>query len=405
MTTFGPPLPGRRIDLYLVSQLLRPLALCLLFVMVALLIERILRLVSLIAEYGGSFGVVATMAANLLPHYLGLALPAAFFISILLLIARLAEDSEIDAILSSGISLRRIVVPFVALGCFLALISLFLAGYVQPHSRYGYRAALNTLVESEWGGVIPSGVFLDLGQGITLYADEVNTGGNLLSDVFINEQKPNGGMITTTAAFGSVMRDPNHGNRLVLKLRNGSQLRVFPGGAATQLSFEALMLERKLPFHGAEFRQRGRDERELTLLELVRASQADDGPIPRRVIRGELHGRLAQAATVLVIPLLALPMGMAAKRRRRGAGVVLAAAILMLYFHTLQLGQGMVEAGGAHPALTIWLPFGVLAGFSAWVLFFLSRRPGEPWNEVLDAIADAMEAVGHYGRRLVGRRR
>src|SRR3546814_14151904 len=96
-----------------------------------------------------------TMAATLRPHYLGLALPAAFFISVLLLVARLAEDSEIDALLASGLSLGRIVLPFLAIGLLLALVSLALFGYVQPHARYGYRAALHVVKHGGWTGAVP----------------------------------------------------------------------------------------------------------------------------------------------------------------------------------------------------------------------------------------------------------
>src|SRR3546814_19874489 len=91
-------LPGCLVDRYLLGQLLRPMALSLAFVLVALLMERVLRLVDLIANEGGPFGEIMTMAETLLPHYLGLALPAAFFIRVPLLVARVAEDSEINAL-------------------------------------------------------------------------------------------------------------------------------------------------------------------------------------------------------------------------------------------------------------------------------------------------------------------
>src|SRR3546814_5480129 len=78
----------------------------------------------------------------------------------------------------------------------------------------------------------------------------------------------------------------------------------------------------------------------MTLGELRHGVRTGDGPVARSVMQGELHSRLVQAASVAVLPLLAVPMGIAAKRRRRGAGVVLAAVILVLYHHALQVGQG-----------------------------------------------------------------
>src|SRR3546814_15478355 len=106
-----------------------------------------------------------TMAATLRPHYLGLALPAAFFISVLLLVARLAEDSEIDALLASGLSLGSIVLPFLAIGLLLALVSLALFGSVQPHARSGYPAALHVVEHGGWPAAVPGRPFVGAGTG------------------------------------------------------------------------------------------------------------------------------------------------------------------------------------------------------------------------------------------------
>ncbi|MEM0944955.1 MAG: LptF/LptG family permease, partial [Pseudomonadota bacterium] len=48
-----------------------------------LLIERLLRLLDFITGNGADIGPVLTMMLNLLPHYMGLALPAAFCIGVL----------------------------------------------------------------------------------------------------------------------------------------------------------------------------------------------------------------------------------------------------------------------------------------------------------------------------------
>src|SRR3546814_16461338 len=90
-------LPGCLVDRYLLGQLLRPMALSLAFVLVALRMERVLRLVDLIANEGGPFGAIMTLAATLLPHSLGLAPPASFFLSVRLLDSRLAAAGDIRA--------------------------------------------------------------------------------------------------------------------------------------------------------------------------------------------------------------------------------------------------------------------------------------------------------------------
>lgn len=404
MTFLRPFLPGSLIDQYLLKELLRPLALSLTALLAALLMERILRLVDLIATQGGAFDAVLTMAANLLPHYLGLALPAAFFLSILLLVARLAEDSEIDALLSSGLSLRRIVLPFLFVGLVLALGSLALFGYVQPHARYGYRAALNVVLNSGWAGVVPSGAFVKAGDGVMFHAAEADSSGRVLSGILVDERRDGGRLATTTAAQGVLQPIPGQANKFALVLKDGIQIRVAPTGTVTELRFDILTLERELSLEGLLFRPRGRDQREMTLDELWRGVRTGEGEVPPRVMRGEFHGRLARAAAVVTLPILALPMGIAAKRRRRGAGVVLAAVILMLYHHLQQLGQGLVETGRLPPAIGIWLPFVAFVGFASWTLWRMNGRPGGgPLDEVLAAIERVMDAIGRFLARRAGR--
>lgn len=399
------PFPaGSLIDQYLLKELLRPFALSLTALLAALLLERILRLVDLIANQGGAFDAVLTMAANLLPHYLGLALPAAFFLSMLLLVARLAEDSEIDALFSSGLSLRRIALPFLVAGVVLAVGSLGLLGYVQPHARYGYRAALNLVLNSGWVGVVPGGAFVRAGDGLTFHAAEADSSGRVLSGILVDERRDDGRSVTTTAAQGVLQPIPGQADKFALVMKDGIQVRVAPSGAVTTLRFDVLNQERALSLEGRAFRPRGRDQREMTLDELWRGIRTGEGEVPARVMRGEMHGRLARAAAIVSLPILALPMGMAAKRRRRGAGIVLATVILMLYHHSQQLGQGLVETGRLPPAIGIWLPFGGFVAFASWTLWRMNSRPGGgPLDDVLAGIDRMMDAISQFFARRAGR--
>src|ERR1700754_583561 len=71
---------GRTIERFLVSLAARPFAATLVIVLPALLLERLLRLFDLLADAGVPAGSVGHMLVDLVPQYLGLALPAALFI-------------------------------------------------------------------------------------------------------------------------------------------------------------------------------------------------------------------------------------------------------------------------------------------------------------------------------------
>ncbi len=104
----------------------------------------------------------AQLAANLVPHYLGLALPVAFFVALFIVIAKLSDGSEIDALLASGQSLTRVAAPFVLwVGVFLMVFSLIVFGYMQPYSRYAYRAVMHEAINAGWNGKLNGGAFID----------------------------------------------------------------------------------------------------------------------------------------------------------------------------------------------------------------------------------------------------
>ena len=129
-----------------------------------------------------------------------------------LVIARLNDGSEIDALLASGVSIERIAAPFLAAGVALAVLSLILSGYVQPQGRYAYRAILHAAQTGGWNGRLQSQTFVSPGGQARLTADHVDLSGRRMEGVFIREVLPDGRERVTTAVRGVLqpVRDGRH---------------------------------------------------------------------------------------------------------------------------------------------------------------------------------------------------
>jgi lipopolysaccharide export system permease protein len=183
----------------------------------------------------------------------------------------------------------------------------------------------------------------------------------------------------------------------MLKLLDGTQIRSGPGlGDPSALRFDRLDVELDIAAEATPFRVRGEGERELTLAELWTA-RADEGAQGTRN-RAELHARLVRAASLLVLPFVAAPFGLAAKRTRQGAGLVAAALVLLIYHHLLQFGESLADLGHVPAAPALWLPFVAFAAFGLWLSARAARTPGAG---PLDGALDTLDALG---RRLVFRR-
>ena len=400
MTHSRKSLPGRIIDRYLVKELLRPFLFSLIVVMTALLIERMLRLIELIAVDGGLIWSMLTMVANLTPHYLGLALPAAFFMTILIVVGRLSADSEIDALLACGIPLRRLIVPFMAIALMLLAVSVALFGYIQPHARYAFRATIHNVVNGPWSGRAVGGKFVDAKDGVVFHAAWADQSGHYLSDIFIERRKPDDLIETITAREGRLTPDPEQEGRLILTLLDGLLLRSWPDNASAA-EFKTLTVGEDIAFEAEKYRIRGDDPRELTINELWRPPEWRPTDFSPQLRSAELHGRLVRAASFIMLPLLALPMALASKRRRRGAGVLISSIILIAYQHILQMGQSLVELGRFSPLAGIWLPFFMISSFSFWLLWRADQRPGQgPLDSLLGGVEECFDIISrHIGRR------
>ena len=74
---------------------------------------------------------------NFIPDFINLFSYLFVFIAVIFFTSRMASDSEIVAILSSGISFRRMLLPYLVAASMLALMSFFLGNFVIPYTNRG----------------------------------------------------------------------------------------------------------------------------------------------------------------------------------------------------------------------------------------------------------------------------
>lgn len=386
-----------RADRYLLRTMMPRMALALVVTLVALLLERVLRLIDQVTSNGAPLKFVLEMAVNLVPHYLGLALPATFCIAVLTTLAALSRGNELDALESTGWSLRRIGAPFIAVAVVLSLISLPLFGVLQPYSRYAYRAIKHAARNVGWSGRVEEGVFVDAGNGLVISAGEVDPTGRVLYRVFVSQRGDKSESVFT-ARVGIVVPEED-GKVVRLRLKDG---RGLVGGG--WLEFDDLNLAQGIAMDQNPFRPRGGSERELTFGELLTRGEGADGLPPEPRYLAEFHARLVRAIGLIGVALMSIPLGVTRKRAPVWPRIVLALAILVAFNHILQTVQSLAALGRIDPALGLWSVGGVFILGSAW-LYVLTPGQGSPsplrwalrWFDTL--VSDA----GALGRRLAAR--
>lgn len=392
-----------RIDYYIMKRVTLPLLATVGVAMAALLLERLIRLLDLFANRGGPMNIVLKMLANLVPHYLGIAVPAALFVGVLYASMRLSSDSELDAMRASGLSLRRLMVPILALSVVLVIVSAYVIGFLQPYTRFGYRALVHLVVETAWDSAIERGAFFTGFGGKTILIGDISEGGHHLAQIFVKEIDEAGKDIVTTAETGRLERGGDLS--LVLTLFNGVRTEVTPGSTdATAVDFTEL----KLPMESVApepFRQRGERESELDFIELVRAFINTPPTLKIEDITAELNSRLVRTVSIIFLPLLAMPIGVSSRRTSKGVRLLVGILFLVAYFQILQFGRDAVGSNISGPLLVLWLPFAIFGAVSLWLFHLANSRPGaDPLAHVFESISDGAEWVGRHLRRIVPRR-
>jgi lipopolysaccharide export system permease protein len=379
------------IDRYVLELMARPVMGTIIVALVAQLLDRVLKIINTLAESGAHLGFVVQLTVNIVPYYLGLSLPAAFFVGIFLVVARMGDGNEIDAILASGVSITRFAAPFIALGLVLAVMSLALFGFLQPYGRYAYTAVLNAALNAGWNAQLQPEVFVDPGQGITITADRVGMSGRNLKGVFIRRAYPDGREQITTAASGVLNVSPD-GRLVELKVGKGLQLDQPVAAAGRVVRFENVSAIEPTGGYAAD-KPRGGNQNELTLFELAHEIRSGSSVIPKVDLQAELYGRLARSLSVPFLPLMAIPLGMAAKRGRRAPGLIFAGLLLISFHHAIQFAQSMCQTGSASPNV-IWGIFSVFIGLCFWLFVSSLKRPGDtPITRAVAAVSDAVAWV------------
>jgi lipopolysaccharide export system permease protein len=366
------------IDRYVLRQIMVPLLTTFSIGLLMLLAERMVRLLDTTMGKRNSFGVVFELLAYLVPHYLGTAVPAALFLGLLFGFNRLSKNHELDAMFAAGFGLHRLARPALILAMLFSVASLAIFGWLQPYTRYAYRAVLFDVKNVDAFYLAEAGVFMQ-SDNRTFILDELDRSSNTFKSVFIFEDKGKDGIESLTATKGQLV--PVEGQlRPVLRLNEGRRLEVpqsvdgepKPGRFG---SFE--QLDTPLGKTGKElFRARGNDERELTLLELYSLQSTPPPGSTKNSMQAELNRRAVNIIAMLVLPFLALPFSVGRARSPRGYRIGIALVILIAFHEIIEQGALATKESGVSPLLTLWLPLSLLAAFSAWRFYSVSFKIG-----------------------------
>ncbi|HIC82290.1 MAG TPA: YjgP/YjgQ family permease [Kiloniellaceae bacterium] len=413
------------ISSYLLRQTMMPLVVTVGIALLVLLTERMLRLLDMVLDSDGGLTVLLQMLAFLVPHYMALALPAAFFLGVFLAFSRLHHARELDALGSAGIGLPQLLRPVMILALVLTAVSAANFNLGQPYARYTYRALIHEVAEQAVNTYLQPRTFMEA-NGTTFMANGVRRGSREFAGVFLYEEDVDGNSVTMTAERGRlVISDATGGSTLVLS--NGVRLEAEPPGSPDSgaerdgaerdaagrdqgestaedsrkvgvLNFGRLQLPTNLVGQEA-FRPRGEDERELTLLELWQYRATPPLGVTGDQMLAEFHDRLVRTFSLTFLPFLAVALAIGPRRSHQGYGIAAGLFLLIVYNQALSIGKSMSSVGHASALVGQWLPFLLIVAVSVFLFY---RRAyvvtqGAAWPSPAELVKAALQAMRSGG--------
>jgi lipopolysaccharide export system permease protein len=341
-----------------------------------LLLEKMLRLFEFVSTEGGPVNVVFEMLLNVIPEYAGLAIPLGLMLGVLFAFRRLATTSELDVMRAVGLSYTRLLrVPYI-LAVALMMVNFAIVGYLQPQARFAYEELEFELRSGALGAAIKVGEFTTIEDRMALRIEESRDEGRSLSGIFARVANDKGQVLSISAREGRFLANREDRNTIVLRLTDGTIIHSVPNGTPRVLSFSQHDLPIDLPAL-EKFRQRGEDEREFVIPELLEIGWSKEATVEQRQgSMANFNYRMVEVIMMLMLPLLAVALAVPPKRSTSALGIFLSIVIVVAYHKINQYAESVAQLGRVDPFLALWGPFVVLFLLIAWMFYHIAYVPG-----------------------------
>lgn len=385
----------RILSYYILRETAVPLALSFVILTLTALLSKVMKIIELMVTHGVGVSFIARFIVAVLPSFVIYTLPISFLIGVLVAFARISSDSELVAMKASGVGLKDLIKPVLALALAVYALSLCATLYLFPWGNMGVKELMLNVARSKLMSGIDEKTFYDKFKGVVLYIDHISPRTGEMSGIFISESS-RGGALESNVFFArhGVFAPSLEDYSVYLKLYDGAIHRGAGEGAGYHVAkFSAYILELSLAGDkGAK--HISRMNRDLYLDELSMkadaAIAAGKDPAPYIV---DLHKRFALPASVFVFALMGVALGVQKVRSARLAGFTVAIGVVLAYYVLSTALEAAGDNGVINPIVSVWgsdVIFGV-AGF------YLFRRAAA--DNPVDPLGWARGALSAFWRR------
>ena len=306
-------------------------------------------------------------------RYLPIILILTSFISVLVVVTRSYQDSEMVVWFASGLSLSRWIKPVLSFGLPVIAVVVALSFFVTPWANRQSAEFRERFQKREDIAKVSPGRFQESSSADRIFFVEAVSGdASKVQNVFVNTVKDGRNSIVV-AREGSIMLDERGDKFLVM-----NQGRRYDG-IVSQADFRVMEFERYgvLVSRQSQALIGDQSARSLSTLELLANMNNFNA--------GELLWRISLPVMGLLLMLLAIPLSFANPRGGRSANLLIALLLFIIYSNMVSVFQAAVVQKRLSFEMA-WWPLHLVAAaliilLFSWRLFVNSRyHPATMWG-------------------------
>jgi LPS export ABC transporter permease LptG/LPS export ABC transporter permease LptF len=359
----------RILDRYVIREVLPPFFLALLVFTFLLILDPVMNVAEALLAKGVPATVVGQILLTLAPQALGISIPVALLVGLLVAFGRLSGDREAVAFLACGISLWRLLRPVAVLGVAATAATLYVLVVAIPNANQAFREITFRLVAARAEGDIKPRVFFEDFPGNVLYVEDVTADGSW-EGVFLADTSEPGWPVAYVAEAGHLVLD-REARRVELVLEHGTR-----DNEADVLEFEhqsiSLDPDSVFPRSGPS-----RTVQEMTIPQLREQILAKErlGVSPHTEIMA-LQQKFSIPVACLVFAVIALALGVTSRKDGKLAGFVVGIAVVFLYYVIMYTSEALTKGHWLPAEVSRWMPNIILGPVGIAALIWRSKWAG-----------------------------
>ncbi|MEX2370724.1 MAG: LptF/LptG family permease [Bacteroidales bacterium] len=212
----------KRLHYLVIKSFFGPLILTFFMVIFILLMQFLWKYIDDLVGKGLETKILAEFLLYSSASMVPMALPLAVLLSSLMTFGNLAENLELLAFKSSGVSLTRIMAPLTYVVVVITITAFIFANNVMPVSNLKLRALLHDIQRQRPELQIQPGVFDNTMEGYSIRIGDQDSKTSLLKDIWIYDHTDKAGNVHVTIADSGYMKMSSDEKHLILTLYNGN---------------------------------------------------------------------------------------------------------------------------------------------------------------------------------------